>query len=334
VTGTVYSWTRDHTSDVSGIPATGSGDISGSLINASGSPITVSFTITPSYTNGGKTCTGTPITATVIVPTVVAASSSVANALNGTAYPMNGQEIQTIYLNYPSTAQSETMSVASTGGNGGNTYTWTKSTCNGNASTMAPLSGTNSATTSYTWSPTVSDVCTGNGNNDNVYIFTVTVSDANGCSATTTKKLNVVNPYTSTGDVAICHRSTLRGQTLSQQTTVAPSQVSLHLGHGDYLGNCAVFNGVRSTVPEPEAEQQVAVYPNPNNGVFVLELSFITQGASIMITDVEGKVVATKTIAKDATPVATFDLSALARGMYLIQVRDGELNYRTKIVVQ
>ncbi len=64
--GTVCSWTRDNLT-VTGIAATGSGNISGSLTNTTGLPVTVTFTITPSYTNAGVTCTGTPVTATVTV---------------------------------------------------------------------------------------------------------------------------------------------------------------------------------------------------------------------------------------------------------------------------
>ena len=67
VTGTIYNWTRDNTSTVTGIAASSSGDISGILFNSTTSPVTVTFTITPSYTNAGITCTGTPITATVTV---------------------------------------------------------------------------------------------------------------------------------------------------------------------------------------------------------------------------------------------------------------------------
>lgn len=64
--GTVYNWTRDNLT-VTGIAANGSGNISGTLTNTSASPVTVTFTITPSYTNAGVTCTGTPVTATVTV---------------------------------------------------------------------------------------------------------------------------------------------------------------------------------------------------------------------------------------------------------------------------
>nr|MCU0324299.1 hypothetical protein [Spirosomataceae bacterium] len=68
VAGTVFTWTRDNTSTVTGtIGSGGSGNISGSLINTTTSPITVTFTITPSYTNAGQLCTGTPITVTVTV---------------------------------------------------------------------------------------------------------------------------------------------------------------------------------------------------------------------------------------------------------------------------
>ena len=63
VSGTVFDWTRDNTVSVTGIGASGTGDISGALTNTTNFPVTVTFTITP--TSG--TCVGTPITATVVV---------------------------------------------------------------------------------------------------------------------------------------------------------------------------------------------------------------------------------------------------------------------------
>jgi hypothetical protein len=67
VAGTTFNWTRDNTATVTGIPASGTGNISGILINTTASPIMVTFTVTPSYTNAGTLCTGTPITVTVTV---------------------------------------------------------------------------------------------------------------------------------------------------------------------------------------------------------------------------------------------------------------------------
>jgi hypothetical protein len=63
VIGTVYNWTRDNTSNVTGIATSGSGNISGTLVNTTTLPQTVTFTITP-IANG---CSGTAIITTVTV---------------------------------------------------------------------------------------------------------------------------------------------------------------------------------------------------------------------------------------------------------------------------
>lgn len=65
IPGTIYNWTRDNTGTVTGIAASGSGDISGTLVNTTAAAITVTFTITPVANN----CPGTPIPATVTVNT-------------------------------------------------------------------------------------------------------------------------------------------------------------------------------------------------------------------------------------------------------------------------
>ncbi len=78
--GATFNWTRDHTADVTGIAASGSGDISGSLTNTTGSDVTVTFTITP-LANG---CSGTPVTATVLL-TANAAITCPANIVTSNA---------------------------------------------------------------------------------------------------------------------------------------------------------------------------------------------------------------------------------------------------------
>lgn len=76
VSGTIYNWTRDNTVTVTGMAASGTGNISGSLINATASPITVTFTITPTA-NG---CPGATTTATVTVTPQPAATISYAGS--------------------------------------------------------------------------------------------------------------------------------------------------------------------------------------------------------------------------------------------------------------
>lgn len=73
--GTTYNWIRNNSGTVTGIALSGSGDISGSLVNTTNSAVTVTFTITPV----ADSCNGNPITATVLVkptPTVIATNSA------------------------------------------------------------------------------------------------------------------------------------------------------------------------------------------------------------------------------------------------------------------
>jgi hypothetical protein len=74
--GTTFAWTRNNLVNVTGIPAIGTGDISGTLTNLTGVSQTVTFTITPTSAGG---CKGIPITATVTVdpePVAVATPST------------------------------------------------------------------------------------------------------------------------------------------------------------------------------------------------------------------------------------------------------------------
>lgn len=82
VAGTVFNWTRNNTVNVTGIPNSGSGNISGTPVNITGVQQTVIFTITP-VANG---CTGASITATLIVnkePTITCPANITVNNTPG-----------------------------------------------------------------------------------------------------------------------------------------------------------------------------------------------------------------------------------------------------------
>ena len=98
VSGTTYNWTRDNSVTVTGIAASGGGNISGLLTNTTAAPITVTFTITPTA-NG---CPGAPITATVLVnptPNAVAtpASQTICSAATITSIVLSGNVAGTVY---------------------------------------------------------------------------------------------------------------------------------------------------------------------------------------------------------------------------------------------
>ncbi|MCP9747728.1 immunoglobulin domain-containing protein [Lacihabitans sp. CS3-21] len=66
VAGTVYNWTNSNAGI--GLTSTGSGDIpSFSVENDGNSPIVSTITVTPSFTNNGVVCNGTPISFTITV---------------------------------------------------------------------------------------------------------------------------------------------------------------------------------------------------------------------------------------------------------------------------
>jgi len=63
---TTYAWTNDKTSI--GLAANGSGNIASfTAINGGTAPVTATITVTPTYTNGGTSCTGTPKIFTITV---------------------------------------------------------------------------------------------------------------------------------------------------------------------------------------------------------------------------------------------------------------------------
>ncbi len=121
VPGTVFSWTRNNTSAVTGIAANGTGTpISGSLTNTTNAPITVTFTIIPTYTNAGVTCTGTTITATVLVnPTAVVnpvASQVICTGANTLAVSFSSPTTGgTIVYNWTNTNSSIGLAASGTG---------------------------------------------------------------------------------------------------------------------------------------------------------------------------------------------------------------------------
>ena len=143
--GTTFTWSRDNTVSVTGIASSGSGDISGSLVNATNNPITVTFTITPTA-NG---CNGSAITATVLVNPAVSRTIS-----PGAQSICSGDAITPIVISSPTS---------------GATFSWTRD--NTVSVTGIAASGTGSPITGNLVNTTAADV---------VVTFTISTT-ANGC---------------------------------------------------------------------------------------------------------------------------------------------------------
>jgi hypothetical protein len=174
VTGTTFSWTRDNTTSVTGIAASGTGNISGILNNTTAAPVTVTFTITPTA-NG---CTGAPITATV---TVNPAPNAIATPATQTI--CSGANITTIALS---------SSVA------GTTYNWTRDNA-----TVTGIAASGSGDISGTLTNTTAAPVT--------VTFTITPVVVGGCTVAATTATVAVNPTATVNNVAnqvVCNTGT------------------------------------------------------------------------------------------------------------------------------
>lgn len=166
--GATVNWTRDHTSDISGtVGNSGSASISGTLINATSSPITVTFTVTPDG-SGSLSCSGTPLTFTVTVnPTPLA-----------TAIPLSQSVCSGSAITPINFGTSNSLA--------GTNYTWTRD--NTSAATGIAGSGTQF----------VSGILTNTGGTTTVtFSITAVGPGASACAGTpTTATVTVLNPAT------------------------------------------------------------------------------------------------------------------------------------------
>ncbi|MDI5897220.1 PKD-like domain-containing protein [Flavobacterium yafengii] len=96
---TTYSWTNNDSSI--NLPATGTGDISFTASNATTIPIVATIVVTPTFTNGGVSCTGTPKTFTITVnPTITVdlpVNQEVCNGFSTNAIVFTGAIPNTVY---------------------------------------------------------------------------------------------------------------------------------------------------------------------------------------------------------------------------------------------
>ncbi|RYD57597.1 MAG: choice-of-anchor D domain-containing protein [Sphingobacteriales bacterium] len=215
----------------------------------------------------------------------------------------------TIYRGYG--PQTVTLAATVSGGVGTLSYSWTPS---------ATVANPASATTSV--SPTTTTT------------YTVTITDATGCTITKSMTIYVIDVRCDK-KVKICHIPP--GNTGNPQQLCLPeSAIAAHLAHGCRLGDCSQSKeepvAEDGDVPmNPPVMNEVKVYPNPNTGVFVIDMPVGTKNASVLIMDMAGKVIERRVTAN--TERMQFDLSNIAKGCYMIQV-SGDRTYRSKIVIQ
>ncbi len=103
-------------------------------------------------------------------------------------------------------------------------------------------------------------------------------------------------------------------------------------GNSLYIDNVEISNHVG--VGEDNQEIDLAIVPNPNNGVFSLVSSQPCNKAVITVRDINGKSVYTKSISQPVDGFSeTIDISNVAGGFYFVEVRTENYSYVKKVVV-
>ena len=78
----------------------------------------------------------------------------------------------------------------------------------------------------------------------------------------------------------------------------------------------------------------ISLYPNPNNGVFEINLPGVSDNAMIAITDVTGREVWRATTTGSVSALEINTASSLQPGLYLLRVYDGQRTYYTRFTIQ
>jgi hypothetical protein len=224
-------------------------------------------------------------------------------------YAVNpGGNANTIYIGYgPS---SLTLTANPSGGTRPYTYSWS----------------TGETTQSITVSPTSTQT------------YTLTVTDAAGCTVVLTKTIQVVDVRCGKNmdKVIVCHVPPGNSGN-AHEICISPNAVPAHIiEHGDMLGACAGSSAAAARKPLDEANEYkelTAIQPNPSRGQFQLRLD-ATKGAQVRILDTRGRLVQHRQVSAGARSNQSFDISREAAGIYLVQVTTNGTVQTFKIVLQ
>ncbi len=265
-----------------------------------------SYSVTVTDAHG---CTIKGGTYTVTQPTAVVGSISVSPVYNVIGYG----DAYTIYLVYGN--QTDTLTASATGGTPGYTYSW------------APIYG---STSTLSASPTATTT------------YSVTITDALGCTKTDTQTI-VVKDIRCNGDGLGKDHTKPKRKCIylcfdGHNVMVDSSDVATYLALGYKLDRCKGSH--RSSNPDDNSEtvgtefagDVIRVYPNPNEGVFSVEIPAVHKEAEIQISDITGRIIQTRTISGNNGEPVQFSLGSIAQGMYFVKVRTGDKIYINKLI--
>jgi len=87
------------------------------------------------------------------------------------------------------------------------------------------------------------------------------------------------------------------------------------------------------SVDENMVNSDVVIYPNPNNGIFWLGSKTLTEGSSIKVFDISGRLILSKGIVTENN-IIKLDLSTANKGLYFVELNSKAGSFVEKVVVR
>ena len=237
--------------------------------------------------------------------------------------------------------------VAEAGNNATVYYGYTPSSCSNLAGSA--VGGTTAY--AYSWSNGANSANTTVCPNATT-VYTLTVTDANGCVATDKVTICAIDVRCEKGGnaiikgqgnkVMICHNASGKFQTLC----VAAEAVPAHLAHGDKLGECGVNASCFSSNKTDEnadvsfehvEESTVVAYPNPFTSTSTIEFTAAVDGnVLVQVVDMKGAVFANLyngNAVEHQVYRFTVDGSSMQDGIYFVRVISNDQVQNVKLVL-
>lgn len=126
-----------------------------------------------------------------------------------------------------------------------------------------------------------------------------------------------------------CYKMFTKGQTdRLEAATQHPARITLWQESNLIATGIHIAGGIASQTAAVHAQ----VYPNPSNGIFIVDVKGTYNYATIQVTDITGKTVYNHTV--NPNNIHTIDLKGKAKGLYFMNLRADGINETHKLVLQ
>ena len=265
---------------------------------------------TPLVWNGNTTHTYT--TAANHTPKLYTLGGFWNSCLDSASKTVTVNPLPTVTANATTTTVCAGGQITLTGG-GASSYTWDNGVTDGVAFTPT-------ATTTYT-------VVGTDGNNcQDTATTTVTVTTVDA-TTTTTGTTITANNGSATYQWVDCDNSNqpISGATSQSFTPTATGNYAVVVTENGCSETSACENIIITGINEVNANNNIAVYPNPFNDVLTISSENSLSGTTVKIIAVTGQTLTETTIVSGNT--YTFDLNNYAKGLYFVEInQNGSLN--------